>query len=269
MPDLRRRLADHSGLPLVLDAAIGTRLLASGLDLGRDDPCLWVLDQPEAVFELHASDVRAGADAITTDTFGANPTWLARFGRGDEATGINQAAVRMAREAGPDLFVLGSIGPTAGDADAFRDQALALAAAGADGLLVETQTLSTALACLAAIRIRVSIPILISLFDWSDGAEARLVEAGADAIGINCVDPMRASEWVGGRAESRKLPILVRPSAARPGGGDIEPIAFAERLMTLVGKRPEVRLVGGCCGATDRHVAAIRRVLDLGSPPKV
>src|SRR5215207_7751714 len=113
---------------LVLDAAMGTRLIARGLDLSGDDPALWNLSHPEVVRELHTRDVAAGSDAVVTNTFGANRHWLARYGRAEEVAAINRRAVGLAREAaGPGRFVLGSIGPTTSEAPgAAREQAEAL-----------------------------------------------------------------------------------------------------------------------------------------------
>src|SRR3954470_1098837 len=94
--------------PLLLDAALGTRLIARGLDPARDDPALWNLDRPDDVLDLHRRDVAAGADALLTNTFGATRLTLARLGRSDAVVEINRRAVALARQAaGPDRFVLG------------------------------------------------------------------------------------------------------------------------------------------------------------------
>src|SRR3954453_4253877 len=95
-----RRVADPAGSdrlraamargPLVLDAAMGTRLIARGLDLLGDDPALWNLSHPGVVRELHARDVAAGSDAVVTNTFGANRIWLARYGRAKDVAEINR-----------------------------------------------------------------------------------------------------------------------------------------------------------------------------------
>src|SRR4051812_16772915 len=110
---------------LVLDAAMGTRLIARGLDLTGDDPTLWNLSHPDEVRELHGRDVAAGSDAVVTNTFGANRNWLARYGRAGDVAAINRRAVGLARETvGPDRFVFGSIGPTASEVPgAAREQA--------------------------------------------------------------------------------------------------------------------------------------------------
>src|SRR4051794_5009734 len=115
-----RRVADRAGSDrfrasmarglLVLDAAMGTRLIARGLDLSCDDPALWNLSHPEVARGLHALDVAAGSDAVVTNTFGANRSWLARYGRAGDVAAMNRRAVELARQAaGPNRFVVGSI----------------------------------------------------------------------------------------------------------------------------------------------------------------
>ncbi len=97
-PEATSRLtAAIGGGPIVLDAALGTRLCAMGLDLKTDDPALWNLTHPDAVKELHRRDVAAGSQAIVTNTFGANRAWLARFNRANEVAAINRRAVELAR----------------------------------------------------------------------------------------------------------------------------------------------------------------------------
>ena len=103
---------------LVMDSAMGTRLIARGLDLRSDDPALWNLSRPEDVLDCHARDVSAGADVLLANTFGANRPNLDRLGRSSDLLAINRRAVALAREAaGPGRFVLGSIGPAAAGND--------------------------------------------------------------------------------------------------------------------------------------------------------
>ncbi len=81
--------------PLVLDAAMGTRLCARGLDLRSDDPCLWNLTHPAEVLDLHERDVSAGSQVVFTNTFGANRFWLANYDRADAVATINRRAVAL------------------------------------------------------------------------------------------------------------------------------------------------------------------------------
>jgi methionine synthase I (cobalamin-dependent) len=265
-PGLRTALARG---PLVLDAGMGTRLVARGLDLASDDPALRNLTHPEAVADVHARDVAAGADAVLTNTFGANRRWLARFGRADSATEVNRRAVALARQAagagaaGRPVFVIGSVGPTASDdPDACRGQAEALLDAGADALLFETHRFDQAVAALQAVRSLVpdATPVWVSLVDWpapvSEPAR-RLEDLGAAVLGVNCVPGVRpALATARALAGATWLPLLVKPNAGRPGDPPEGPGAFARAVPALLACG--VRLLGGCCGTDERHVAALR-----------
>lgn len=248
--------------PLLLDAALGTRLVALGLDLGADDPCLWNLARPEEVAAIHRRDVGAGAEAVVSNTFGANRHWLARFGRGRDVAAINGRAVALAREvAGPGRFVLGSIGPTASeDPGAVREQADSLLEAGADALLFETHRAAQGERALEALGHALPVPVIVSLFLWPDplaGAVRRLEDRGATALGVNCQLGMAAARR---SAEALRrvtpLPLLVKPSAGLPGEIPEAPESFAREVPALLALGPV--LIGGCCGTTEAHVAALR-----------
>ncbi|WP_435019614.1 homocysteine S-methyltransferase family protein [Tundrisphaera sp. TA3] len=251
--------------PTLLDAAIGTRLIALGLHLDADDPALWVVDYPEMILDLHRRDVAAGAEAVLTSTFGANRAWLDRFGRASDWKAINARAAALARQAaGPDGLVLGSTGPTAAGPD-LRDQAGALAEAGVDALVLETHSLEQAVAALSDLRPGSDFPIVASLFRWTEGATRRLEDAGATALGVNCVVGMAEAVRIARsiRAETR-LPIWLKPSAGLPGGPIESPETFASFAPAIAGLG-EV-MVGGCCGTTDAHIAALRSGLDAARP---
>jgi 5-methyltetrahydrofolate--homocysteine methyltransferase len=249
--------------PLVLDAAMGTRLVTRGLNLGADDPCLWNHDRPGEVAAIHARDVAAGAEALLTNTFGANRAWLARFGLPGRVVAINRRAVALARDAaGPDRLILGSIGPTAADDPvACREQAEALIEAGADALIFETHRDAQAEVALSAVRPIATVPLLVSLVAWPDdvsGAARRLADLGASALGGNCQPGMgpalRLAETL---RRAIDLPIIVKPAASGPGLPlPADPSSFAAAVPRLLALGPV--LVGGCCGATEAHVAALR-----------
>jgi methionine synthase I (cobalamin-dependent) len=251
--------------PVVLDAAIGTRLIARGLDLAREDPALWVLDRPADVFDLHALDVAAGSDAVLTNTFGANRRWLDRFGRADDAAAINRHASALARDAaGPDRFVIGSVGPTsADDPGALIEQVEALAAGGVNALLFETYRADQAERALKTLgpRRAGAVPWLVSLVDWPQAETAelarRLEGLGAWALGVNCVSGMApALRIASALAGVSRLPLLVKPSVGLPGEPPATPESFGAAVPALLACG--VRLIGGCCGTTDEHVAALR-----------
>ncbi len=251
---------------MVLDAAMGTRLLDRGLRLEDDDPCLWNRTHPEAVLAIHQRDVAAGAEAVLTNTFGANRRALARLGQGTQrdVAAINHAAVALARRAvGPGRFVVGDLGPTAADGGAVAEQAAVLIAAGVDGLLFETHRLDQAEAALdqldRAPRGPVAVPLLVSLIAWPDppdAAVARLVALGAEALGGNCQDGMAAALVLAERLRAATdLPLIVKPAAGRPGGPVDGPQAFATAARRLKALGPV--LAGGCCGTTETHLAAL------------
>jgi 5-methyltetrahydrofolate--homocysteine methyltransferase len=261
-PDFRETLVQGS---ILLDAAMGTRLIARGLDLATDDPCLWVADHADEVSRVHRLDVAAGSDALVTNTFGANRAWLGRFGRSGEVEAINRLGVELARlAAGPGRFVIGSIGPTASDhPPALIEQAEALVESGADALLLETHRLDQAEAALRTLR-DFPIPILASLFAWPGSiAETarRLIDLGALAIGSNCqVGVGPALDLARTLRASCDHPLLIKPSVGLPGSPPDYPESFALAVPELLSLG--VRLIGGCCGTTESHVSALRAALD-------
>ena len=259
------RLALRRG-PLLLDAAMGTRLIARGLDLANDDPSLWNLDRPEAVAEVHRLDVLAGADAVTTNTFGANRTWLARYGRAGDVEAINRAAVAIAREAaGPDRFVLGCIGPTAEDR-AGVEQAAILAEAGVDALILETNAAAggepTQPGRGRTIPPGLALPVILTFALVVDDDPMPVDPRGwwcdVAAIGWNCIPPARAVAFPDRSRNRPDLPLVMQPSGPWVGSGPgVEPTA--ELVARLVGRG--VRLFGGCCGTTEADIAALRAAL--------
>ena len=251
--------------PILLDAAMGTRLIARGLDLAADDPCLWAVDQPEVVLEIHISDIQAGSDALRTNTFGANRGWLDRFGRGDQASEINRQAVRLARSAaGPGRFVVGSVGPTASDRPGdLSEQAEALLDEGIDALILETHRLDQAERALLVLQ-GIGVPIVASLFAWPDApaeAASRLGDLGAFAIGANCLVGTAAAIDLARRiGPAFQGPLAFQPSACLPGEPAEGPSVFGDAAAELV--TLGARLLGGCCGTTEAHVGALRTALD-------
>jgi methionine synthase I (cobalamin-dependent) len=261
-PEPRRLLDAAARGPVVLDAAMGTRLISLGLDLGSDDPSFWNLSHPEAVAGVHALDVAAGADAVLTNTFGANRCWLGRSGRAAETVAINRRAAEIARQAvGPGRFVIGSVGPTAAsDPVAVREQAEALAEAGVDALVFETHLVESAAAALRSVRPSGPLPIIVSLARWPEpvGPALRLLEDfGASVVGGNCQPGMGPALGIAERLRPLTgLFLWVKPSAGLPGQPAEDPASFASAVPTLLAQG--VRFLGGCCGTTDAHVAALR-----------
>ncbi len=260
--------------PLVLDAGMGTRLLARGLDLRRDDPCLWNLDRPEDVLDIHRRDAAAGGRAVFTNTFGANRAWLERLGRRGDLEAIDRAGVDLARRAGgPSRFVVGDIGPSVVEqTGAAAEQAAILLDCEVDALVLETFELHAAVAALAeilALTATPDVPLFVSLWRWPaavEDAARRLVDAGAAAIGLNCRPDLGGALGLVRRSSAAvACPLLVKPgvSAGDPSSSST-PAAFAAAVPRLLGHN--VRMIGGCCGTTEDQVAAIAAACAIHHP---
>jgi 5-methyltetrahydrofolate--homocysteine methyltransferase len=289
----------ESGEVLLGDGALGTQLFARGLVLG-EPPESWNLTRPEALEEVARGYLDAGADLITTNTFGGSPLKLARHGLEGRVAKINRAAVaavRRARDAsGRRAFVFGSIGPCGsllqpyGDADpdavrsGYETQIRVLAEAGVDAIGVETMTDLTeaTLAVRAAKAVAPGLPVLATMtFDRTPRgfftimgvtiarAAAGLHEAGADVVGSNCGNGIEAMVEIA--REFRRhtpRPLLIQSNAGLPEIVDGQtvyretPEFMAEKARELIAIG--VSVIGGCCGTTPEHIAALRRIL----PPR-
>ncbi len=268
---MNRRFDPRVPRPLVLDAAMGTRLIARGLHLDHDDPALWNRDHPEAVWAVHRLDVEAGADVLVTNTFGADPESLSRVDQGDFAHRARLAedllrqAVAIARDAaGPNRLLFGSIGPRAVESPFLIHQAKILTDSGVDALLLETQTPDSARRGLEALEGRTGLPLVVSLFRW-DRPPADwvgvLLDLGVSVLGVNCVPGMaKAIDACNALRDATNLPFLAKPGAGLPGQPLDPPEVFARAVPQLIDRG--ARLVGGCCGSTEAHVAALREALD-------
>jgi len=198
---------------LLLDGAMGTQLIASGIEPGKCNDYLNI-ESPDIVTNIHKAYLRSGCDAILTNTFGANKFVLARHGLAEEVERINTAGAKIARKAaGERKYVLGDIGPT-GDflkplgnlepqdlKDAFARQAKALVAGGVDGLIIETITaLDEAEIAIKAVKsVCGNLPVFASFaFDRAGGdyrtmmgvdvksAVSKAISLKVDAVGFNC-----------------------------------------------------------------------------------
>ncbi len=228
-----------------------------------DDPALWNLSRPGDVLAIHRRDVAAGSGAILTNTFGANRFWLREFGRAGAVESINRRAVELARgAAGPGRFVFGDLGPTAAHGEgAAAEQAAILVDAGVDALIFETYRFSEVEAVLREVSrsLAAPIPLLVSLWEWPDPvgpAARRLLDLGAAVIGMNCQAGIEAAVAFAERLDGQlRCPLLVKPSAGTPSRPDDDPGSFAAAVPGLLDRN--VRLLGGCCGTSDAHVAAL------------
>ena len=277
---------------LVCDGAMGTMLYAKGVFINRCFDSLNVMSA-DTVAEIHQDYVRAGADVLETNTFGANRIKLRSFGLGDKVREINMEGARIARRAARDqAYVAGAIGPLGvriepwgkmgtDEAEAyFREQAEALAEGGVDLFILETfRDLNEMGAAIAAVRGVSSLPIVAQMTIEDDGNSLDgtppeqfapgMERRGADVIGVNCsIGPAHMLETVERMAAVTHARLSAQPNAGRPRdieGRNIylsspEYLASYARRFALQG----VRLVGGCCGTTPEHIrqmkAAIKQV---------
>ncbi len=294
-PGVLERL--RSGQVLVGDGAWGTQLMERGLRPG-EPPETFNLARPEVLEEIARAYLAAGADLVTTNTFGGSPTRLAQRGLDGRTEEINRAAVAAVRHAvGGRAYVSASVGPCGhllkpyGDADpgeiaaGFERQIRALAEAGADLLCVETMTdlAEAVLAVRAARAAAPGLPVMATMtFEKTRrgfftimgnplAAVARgLTEAGADILGSNCGN---GSETMVELARTLRpltdRPIAIQPNAGLPeprGGATVYPetpefMAAQARALIALG----VAIVGGCCGTTPGHIRALRAVADGGA----
>jgi homocysteine S-methyltransferase len=274
---------------LVCDGAMGTMLYAKGVFVNRSFDALNVA-HPDLVGEVHREYVRAGADVLETNTFGANRLKLAAFGLAEQLHAINVAGVRIARQAARDqAYVAGAIGPLGiriepwgkigvDEAEAhFREQAEALLAGAVDLFILETfRDLNEIGAAIAAVRSVSDLPIVAQMTTEEDGNTLdgtppekfapALVARGATIVGLNCsVGPAPMLETIDRIEQSVQVPLSAQPNAGRPR--DIEgrtiylssPEYMASYARRFVAQG--VRLVGGCCGTTPEHIRQIRRAV--------
>ncbi len=255
--------------PLALDAGMGTRLVAAGLDLRSDDPALWCLSHPDQVVAVHRRDLAGGARAILTNTFGANRSWLTRFGQVQEVGPINRRAVELARSAaGADRYVIGSVGPSVrAETGAAAEQATILIDEGVDAVLLETFRFPEVESVLeeVATALRGAAPIFVSLWEWPEQprtAAQRLVERGAAVLGFNCGPGARAAAaFARELSQATRVPLLVKPGAGPRAEAVMSPEELAGVVPALLANH--VRLIGGCCGTDERHVAAVAGCLRI------
>ncbi|MDZ5663995.1 homocysteine S-methyltransferase family protein [Nocardioides sp. S-58] len=279
--------------PVLLDGGMGTLLQDSGLEDGAPGE-LWNLENQDAVRAAHAAYADAGARILTTNTFGGTRPRLDMHGLGDPLAEVNRNAARIARSVADErgLLVAGDLGPTgellaplgamtSEEAQAlFAEQLTALVEGGIDLVLVETLSdLGEADAAVAAAKeVAPHLPVVVTMsFDTNvrtmmgvrpADAVTHLSAAGVDAVGANCgrgPEEMEliAAEMVGAR--NGEVLLVAQSNAGLPQvvgdhfeydatPGDLA--AHASRLAGL-----GIDLVGGCCGSTPDHIAAIRSTL--------
>lgn len=280
--------------PVVLDGAWGTQLQALGLPPGTL-PDLWNVERPEAVLQVAKSYVEAGSQIILTNTFGANRINLKRYGLEDRLEAINRQGVAISKEAADGVAkVFASIGPTGAllmmgevsEAEferVFAEQAELLAAAGADGIVVETmsdlaeaqiavraakQTGLPVVACMA-FQAGKNLDRTIMGVSCAQAAQG-LLEAGADVIGANCGRGIEGfGELLRQFRQVTDAPVWLKPNAGMPENVEGRTIyrtqaeEFAAYVPQLVAGGAQ--FIGGCCGTSPEFIRAICQVLGRSS----
>ncbi len=277
---------------LLSDGAMGSQLYARGIQYER---CFDELNltEPALVQRIHREYIRAGAEVIETNTYGANRFKLAQFGLEDRVRDINFRAVKLAREAreecGEPVFLAGAIGPLgmpmsplgtllAEEArGAFREQADALLEAGADVIVLETfGDLMELREAIVAVQSACDLPIVAQVSLTDDGrlltgetpadVARMLASFQVDVIGVNCgVGPQSTLDAV----QQMALPLFAQLSAMPNAGAPSRmegryvyystPEYFGEYARRFADAG--VRLIGGCCGTTPAHIAAMKQAL--------
>jgi homocysteine S-methyltransferase len=273
-------------------------LYQKGVFLNRpfEEVCL---TDPRLVGELHREYIEAGAEVLTTNSWGASLTKLRVAGLEEKFREINESAVSLARKALEDtgrtgIYVAGSMSPLGAKIqplgtmspteaqDLFRQQAAVLAAAGADLITLETFVDVTELeAAIRGVRAACDLPLVASLTINSEGTSlygtgpeaftARLDRLGPDVIGLNCSEgPRIMLEVAETMVRSTQRPICIRPNAGVPlnvDGRNLYPTT--PKYMAKYAKRmiqSGVRIVGGCCGTTPAHIREIRNEIRALQP---
>lgn len=266
----------------IFDGGMGTMLQARGLAAGECPERLNCSDT-RTVEAVHAAYLQAGADIITTNTFGASRRKL-----GEDPAPYIAAGVDAARRAGAPYIAL-DVGPLGGLMEPYGDMSFAEAyrqfaeimaageAAGADLVLIETMSdLLEAKAALLAARERTTLPVMVTMTFGEDGrtflgvdpaaAAVTLTSLGADGVGVNCsLGPEQLRGVVRKIVAATHLPVIVQPNAGMPrmvNGEtrfDIGPAAFAQAAAGFLDDGAAI--LGGCCGTTPDHIRALKELL--------
>ena len=278
-PDGNRRL--------LLDGATGTNLYLRGLPRGA---CVeeWVLEHPDAARELQRAFVSAGSDIIYAPTFSANRVRLERHGQGEQVRSYCQQLVSLARESAGKALVAGDLSPAGlmmepyGDAsfdsvvEIYEEQAQALADAGVDLFVIETmisvpETRAAVLACR-----KYGKPVFVTMTLGNHGrlymggnpacALITMQSLGVSAFGFNCAfGPGQIAGAIRELAPYARIPLIAKPNAGEPNPllpdhYDIGPAMMKDAMRGILDAGASI--IGGCCGSTPEHIAALRSLLD-------
>jgi homocysteine S-methyltransferase len=297
MPEraLKDLIAD--GRVHVFDGAMGTMLYAKGVFI---NVCYDELNlrAPDLVREVHRGYVKAGAEILETNTFGANPVKLGHYGLAPDTHAINRAAAALARDAaGARALVVGAIGPLGirlepfGETsrveafEFFKTQALGLLEGGVHGFVLETfSDLDEIHEALRAVRAVCDLPVFAQMTIQEDGKTAygtepetlarALDDFGADVVGLNCsVGPQGVLEAIEKMARVTSRPLSAQPNAGLPRQiGDRKMYMASPEYTGEYAKRlveAGARFVGGCCGTTPDHIKTVVAYAQSVSPRQI
>jgi 5-methyltetrahydrofolate--homocysteine methyltransferase len=284
--------------PLLGDGAMGTQLMLAGLTQGNCGE-EWNLTHPERVLAIQRCYAEAGSDCILTNTFGGSRIMLNRHGNADMVEAINRAGVEIARHAfnGRGGYVIGDIGPFGGlmepygdfaESDvgaAFLEQARALVNAGADAIIIETQTSLEELGLGIEAALEAGAPCVIGSMAYDvtlDGTNFRTMmgidperaaefmeERGAHVVALNCgtgMDMDRARCAVERYRAVTSLPLMVQPNAGQPKLVNMQVVYDETPDQMVRGVAPLLEagtaILGACCGSTPDHIRAFRHAIN-------
>ncbi|MCI9273316.1 MAG: homocysteine S-methyltransferase family protein [Clostridiales bacterium] len=271
-------------LPLILDGATGTNLIAAGLPSGV---CVeqWILDHPQVITELQQQFIAAGVQAIYAPTFGANRHKLAGYGLQDQVEEMNLRLVELSKAVATPAGVLvgGDVSPAGiliepyGEAtfeelyDIYEEQIRALKKAGVDFISMETQmSLADMRAGVLAAK-SVGLPVFVTMTVEENGRSVMgakplsvlltLQAMGADAVGLNCsTGPDLMEQLLKELLPHACVPLIAKPNAGKPkeensARYDLTPEQFSKDMERMLSSG--IAIVGGCCGTTPEHMKAL------------
>ncbi len=276
-----------------LDGATGTELVKRGMPAGVC-PEAWVLEHPEALAAVQQAYAASGSDLVYAPTFGGNPLKLAEFHLEQRTGEINRQLAEISRRAVPGKLVFGDIAPTGQLVEPFgplpfektvelyKEQVRGLIDGGVDGFAIETMMdLQEARAALIAVRELSDLPAIVTLTFEPGGrtltgvhpvsALVTLQALGADAFGCNCsTGPAEMAEVIRELKPYAAIPLVAKPNAGMPhlvDGTtvfDLAPDAFAKASVALIDAG--ANLLGGCCGTSPAHLAALHNEISSRRP---